>query len=121
LVRRGHSPGTPPIVHGIVGNGVVRLSTQESLFHLARRSGEKTDAGYDIIVTADHGMTSDGNHGGNTTSDRHVPLFISSSKVKPVIHDQIISQLQIAPLACYLPGIDPSEAMAPLIISGLVD
>src|SRR4051794_1022338 len=36
--------GTPPYVHGIVGNAVVRLSTQESLFHLVRRSGKTTAA-----------------------------------------------------------------------------
>jgi predicted AlkP superfamily pyrophosphatase or phosphodiesterase len=217
--------GTPPLVHGIVGNGVVRLSTQESLFHLVRRSGKTTaaaayhwvselyihapfrprvdriqldkdapienglfyfedhypdshlfaeadwlvsekkpdflyihpmnvdddghkftadsveyrnrvlatdallarmlptwlDLGYDIIVTADHGMTSDGNHGGNTTADRHVPLFIASNKVKPIVHEQVVPQLQIAPLACYLLGIDSSEAMVPLIIPGLID
>lgn len=217
--------GTPPFVHGIVGNGIVRLSTQESLFHLARRSGKTTAAaayywvselynhapfrhgvdriqldkdapienglfyfedhypdnhlfaeaewlvseknpdflyihpmnvdddghkftadsvqyrnrvlatdallaltipkwmelGYDIIVTADHGMTSDGNHGGNSVSDRHVPLFIASKKVKPVIQDQMISQLQVAPLACHLLGIDSSEAMVPLTIPGLVE
>ncbi|MFJ5623163.1 alkaline phosphatase family protein [Peribacillus loiseleuriae] len=217
--------GTPPLVHGIVGNGVVRLSTQESLFHLARRSGKTTaaaayywvselynhapfrhgvdriqlakdapienglfyfedhypdshlfaeaqwlvseknpdflyihpmnvdddghkftansvqyrnrvlatdallaltlpkwmDLGYDIIVTADHGMTVDGNHGGNTTNDRHVPLFIASKKVKPIVQNQIVSQLQMAPLACHLLGINPSEAMVPLLIPGLVD
>ena len=43
---------------------------------------EWMELGYDIIVTADHGMTSDGNHGGNTTDDRHVPLFVASNKVK---------------------------------------
>jgi predicted AlkP superfamily pyrophosphatase or phosphodiesterase len=172
--------GTPAFVNGITGNQVVRLSKQESLFHLARKNGKKTAAaayywvselynrapfqhvrdriqldqdcpienglfyfedhypdshlftdagwllqekrpdflyihpmnvdddghkftadskqyrnrvlavdsllsmcipewislGYDVIVTADHGMTADGNHGGNTKEDRHVPLFV---------------------------------------------
>jgi len=217
--------GTPPLIHRITGNGMVRLSTQESLFHLARRNGKTTaaaayywvselynhapfrhgvdriqldkdapienglfyfedhypdshlfaeaewlisekepdfiyihpmnvdddghkftansvqyrnrvlatdallartlplwiDKGYDIIVTADHGMTSDGNHGGNTIDDRHVPLFVASNKVKRVVQDEIVSQLQIAPLACHLLGIVPSEAMEPLMISGLVN
>lgn len=215
--------GTPPLIHGIIGNRVVRLSTQESLFHLARRSGKTTAAaayywvselynhapfrygldrlqldkdapienglfyfedhypdshlfseaqwlvtekkpdflyihpmnvdddghkftaesveyrnrvlatdallastlpkwmnlGYDIIVTADHGMTSDGNHGGNTIEDRQVPLFIVSNKVKPVVDEQLISQLQVAPLACHLLGIDPSQAMVPLTMPGI--
>ncbi|MBM7647480.1 putative AlkP superfamily pyrophosphatase or phosphodiesterase [Bacillus ectoiniformans] len=217
--------GTPPLVHGIVGNSVVRLSTQESVFHLARRSGKTTAAaayywvselynhapfrhgmdriqldkeapiengvfyfedhypdshlfaeaewlvtekqpdflyihpmnvdddghkftadsvsyrnrvlktdgllalslpkwiekGYDIIVTGDHGMTSDGNHGGNTREDRHVPLFVISNKVQPMIHDQFVSQLQMAPLACHLLGVEPSSVMDALNIPGLIN
>ncbi|MEH7439655.1 alkaline phosphatase family protein [Neobacillus drentensis] len=212
--------GTPPHVHGITGNQVVRLSKQTSLFHLAKSSGKSTAAaayywvselynrtpfqwredriqldqkhpiengifyfedhypdshlfadalwllkekepdflyihpmnvdddghkytadsveyrnrvmsvdsllaqflpvclerGYDVIVTADHGMTADGNHGGNSIADRHVPLFIFSEKVKPGIYKEVVSQLQIAPLACHLLGIAVSKDMIPFLI-----
>lgn len=210
--------GTPPIVHGVNSNRTVRLSTQQSLFHLAKDGGKTTAAaayhwvselynsapfneiqdriqldtelpiengffyfedhypdshlfaeaswlmekkqpdflyihpmnvdddghkftadskeyrnrvlavdallstfiplckerGYDIIITADHGMTADGNHGGNTAEDRHVPLFIVSEKITAGIADELVSQLMIAPLVCQLLEIEPSKAMLPL-------
>ncbi|MEC1178678.1 alkaline phosphatase family protein [Metasolibacillus meyeri] len=215
--------GTPPIVHGVVSNMVVRLSTQTSLFHVAQKNGLSTAAaayywvselynrapfspmedriqldkelpinnglfyfedhypdshlfaeaawlidnkqpdflyvhpmnvdddghkftadsagyrnrvlatdnllslfipkclahGYEVIVTADHGMTSDGNHGGTTEEDRHVPMFVISGAVKPGTRDGIISQLQVAPLCCELLGIEPAESMAPLLLDGV--
>ena len=75
--------------------------------------------GYEIIVTADHGMTRDGNHGGTTAEDRHVPLFVISNYVKAGIKNGIVSQLQIAPLCCHLLNIEPSEEMVPLLLEGV--
>jgi predicted AlkP superfamily pyrophosphatase or phosphodiesterase len=75
--------------------------------------------GYDIIVTADHGMTDDGAHGGTTFADRHVPLFILSEKIAAGIYDEPISQLQMAPLICHLLNIRPSNKMQKLAITGL--
>lgn len=75
------------------------------------------EAGYQLLITADHGMNDDGQHGGTTHADRDVPLYIVSSKVKPGIYeDDEIPQLQIAPLACALLSIQPSAAMVPLSI-----
>ncbi len=76
------------------------------------------DAGYQIIVTADHGMTADGNHGGTSSADRDVPLFVISNQVSPGIREEVIPQLQVAPLACQLLGISPSKAMQPLTVCG---
>ena len=55
-------------------------------------------AGYTVLVTGDHGMNRDGDHGGSTPDVREVPLFV----VRPdqTGHGntgQTISQLQIAP------------------------
>ena len=215
--------GTPPIIHGVTSNRTVRLSTQQSLFHLARSNGKTTAAaayhwvselynrapfnpmedrlqldtelpvengifyfedhypdshlfaeaawlldqkqpdflyihpmnvdddghkftadskqyrnrvlavdsylsqfipkcleqGYDVIVTADHGMTDDGNHGGNTIEDRHVPMFVLSKHVKPEIYEGVVSQLQVAPLVCQLLEIEPSDEMVPLLLEGV--
>ncbi|MED1802006.1 alkaline phosphatase family protein [Brevibacillus porteri] len=72
------------------------------------------DAGYQIIVTADHGMTADGNHGGTSSADRDVPLFVISNLISPGIREEAIPQLQVAPLACHLLGISPSKEMQPL-------
>lgn len=214
--------GTPPHVHGVTNNAVVRLSTQTSVFELARRSGKKTasasyfwvselynrapfnhaedriqldkdlpiengmfyyedhypdshlfseskwlinekepdfmyihpmntdddghkytgdskeyrnrvlavdgilsdfipfclERGYDVVVTADHGMTSDGNHGGNTDTDREVPLFVFSDKCKPGVSTEVVPQLQIAPLMCRLLEIEPSKEMVEFSITG---
>lgn len=74
---------------------------------------------YQVIVTADHGMNGDGMHGGNTPADREVPLFVISDKVNPGLYEEVIPQLQIAPLACALLGIEPSPAMQSLGIPGL--
>ena len=214
--------GTPPHVHGVTSNNVVRLSNQTSLFELARENGKKTasasyywvselynrapfnygedriqldkdlpiengifyyedhypdshlfsesqwlinekepdflyihpmnvdddghkytadskeyrnrvlavdnllslfipyciDRGYDVLVTADHGMTSDGNHGGTTEADRDVPLFIFSDKLECGISEDVVPQLQIAPLMCRLLGIEPSKEMAHFSVPG---
>ncbi|MBS4212740.1 alkaline phosphatase family protein [Neobacillus rhizophilus] len=72
------------------------------------------EAGYQIIVTADHGMNHDGQHGGTTAADRDVPLFIITDKMKHGIYEEVIPQLQIAPLACELLKIQPSSAMQKL-------
>ncbi|MDP4162664.1 MAG: alkaline phosphatase family protein [Bacillota bacterium] len=77
------------------------------------------EAGYQIIVTADHGMNDDGQHGGTTFADRDVPLFIISDRFTAGIYDKEIPQLQIAPLACELLNIQPSAAMQQLSIPNL--
>ncbi|ALC87760.1 nucleotide pyrophosphatase [Bacillus sp. FJAT-22090] len=77
------------------------------------------EQGYEVIVTADHGMTSDGNHGGNTIEDRHVPMFVLSKQVRAGLNEGIVSQLQVAPLVCHLLNIKPSEEMVPLLLDGV--
>lgn len=77
------------------------------------------EAGYQVIITADHGMTSDGNHGGTTSGDRNVPLYIISEQFEPGIVEEEIPQLQIAPLACELLSISPSPVMQKLTIPNL--
>lgn len=77
------------------------------------------EQGCEVVVTADHGMTSDGNHGGNTTEDRHVPMFVLSKQVRAGINEGIVSQLQVAPLVCHLLNIEPSEEMVPLLLDGV--
>lgn len=77
------------------------------------------EAGYQIILTSDHGMNDDGMHGGTTEADREVPLFIISEKIKAGVYEEEIPQLQIAPLACHLLSIKPSKAMQTLSIPGI--
>jgi predicted AlkP superfamily pyrophosphatase or phosphodiesterase len=73
------------------------------------------ELGYQIVVTADHGMDAWGLHGGNTESQRAVPLYIMSDKVPIKDFPRLkLNQLVIAPLLCRLLGIDPTEDMAVL-------
>lgn len=75
--------------------------------------------GYKIIVTADHGMTDNYNHGGIEDNERNVPLWIIGANFKYVENPTIISQLSIAPTVCKLLGIEKSEKMQNMIIPGL--
>ena len=73
---------------------------------------------YDILVTADHGMNADGQHGGTTAEVREVPLYI----IKPAeigLGDtgETVSQLQIAPTICKLLELEIPNTMkaAPMV------
>ncbi len=71
--------------------------------------------GYQVVITADHGMNVLGNHGGTDTAQRDVPLYIFSDAVKcGRFEEEYISQLCVAPLLCRLLGIPPAENMVGL-------
>ena len=60
--------------------------------------------GYQILITADHGMNSDCTHGGTLPEEREIPLFaIGSAFDEPSPAD--IRQLEICGLVCDLLGI----------------
>ncbi len=68
--------------------------------------------GYNIVITADHGMNQFGIHGGTGTAQRDTPLYIFSEKIETGdFSGNYIDQLCIAPLLCSLMGLDPSEEM----------
>jgi predicted AlkP superfamily pyrophosphatase or phosphodiesterase len=85
---------------------------------LATCLSEWMDAGYNILVTGDHGMSADGFHGGTTSEEREVPLFLVQPGINGTGDTQgTISQLQLAPTICKLLGIPIPESMkaAPFI------
>lgn len=69
------------------------------------------EQGYQILVTADHGMDDKGLHGGSLAAHREVPLFIFSSKFPENSGIQQMNQLELAPLICNLLEIDASGNM----------
>lgn len=71
-------------------------------------------AGYEILITADHGMNADGQHGGNLPDVREVPLFCLGQGFKPGVYLEGISQLAIAPLICEMMSLPYSDAMKPV-------
>ncbi len=66
--------------------------------------------GYQVVVTADHGMDENGLHGGSLAAHREVPFYLISEKCHQ-LQAEALPQLQAAPLFCYLLGIDPAEKM----------
>lgn len=68
--------------------------------------------GYDVVVTADHGMDHFGIHVGTDHPQRDVPLYIFSNQVeKGRFEEKYISQLNVAPMLCRLLGIPAAKAM----------
>lgn len=70
------------------------------------------DAGYAVLVTSDHGHTSDGGHGGTSDAERNVPLYA----IPPIDGglgetDQVVDHKQIAPTICELLGLDSPDTM----------
>ncbi len=70
------------------------------------------EAGYNVVITADHGMNQMGMHGGTDDIQRDTPLYIFSEQVRNGRFEKdYISQLNVAPLLCRLLGICVPETM----------
>jgi predicted AlkP superfamily pyrophosphatase or phosphodiesterase len=65
--------------------------------------------GYGVIVTADHGMSENGNHGGNRDILRSVFAYFINLGVPAA--DREYSQLSLAPTVCGILGTAPAETM----------
>lgn len=71
--------------------------------------------GYQIVLSADHGMDDKGIHCGLTDIQRNVPLYICSPLVETGRFDEVsISHLNVAPLLCRLLDIPASGRMIEL-------
>ena len=70
------------------------------------------ESGCQVVVTADHGMSEKGLHGGNTLIQREVPLYLFSSQAAMGVREEpVVDQLAIAPLLCRLLGLNPAAGM----------
>ncbi|TMN22615.1 alkaline phosphatase family protein [Lentibacillus cibarius] len=87
--------------------------------HLAQILPTWIEEGYQVLITADHGMSEHGTHGGTTEGERDVPLYVISPKVTPGVHDEEIPQLALAPFVCKLLDVDPSKEMISFEFPGL--
>ncbi len=84
-------------------------AAQELLSPLLHRWLEE---GCNVIITADHGMSSFGMHGGPTAQQRTVALYLFSRGLQcGRFTENEISQLSLAPLVCSLLGIAPAQGM----------
>lgn len=69
-------------------------------------------SGYQVVITADHGMNEHHLHGGNTDLQRLVPLYIISDRIRKGDRTNYIhSALFLAPILCRLLTIEPSSGM----------
>jgi predicted AlkP superfamily pyrophosphatase or phosphodiesterase len=69
------------------------------------------EQGYEIVITSDHGMSDEGQHGGITPEERDVPLFCIGTSIKPGLYDEVIPQLGMAPLICEMLAIPLNSEM----------
>jgi len=70
---------------------------------LSRLVPRLSDAGYDVLVTADHGMNADGHHGGDQPGLREVPFFAFSERLTAPA-DAVLDQRAVAPTVLALLG-----------------
>ena len=81
-----------------------RNTARYSDMHLSNHLMQWIDAGYQILVTADHGINLDKSHGGNLKEEREIPLYIIGEKFS---HNKNAAprQLQLCGTVCELLGI----------------
>jgi len=98
-------------IHGANSGEYRNHATRQDMW-LAAFLTEWMGRGYSILVTGDHGMNADGFHGGTTPEVREVPLYLirPGEAGKGDTHE-VVSQLQIAPTICRLPGMEIPKTM----------
>jgi predicted AlkP superfamily pyrophosphatase or phosphodiesterase len=91
--------------HGGGSNGY-RQAVRASSAQLALFVPLWRQRGYTVIVTSDHGMNEDGNHGGPAESETHVPLYTIGQDSFTLNPDVNVQQLELAGTLCTLLGIE---------------
>jgi len=77
------------------------------------------DSGYNILVTADHGMNEHGLHGGTGDGERDVGMIAIGPRFQPGEYtDEYLPQLAVAPLICSLLEIPKSKEMVDIPVPG---
>jgi predicted AlkP superfamily pyrophosphatase or phosphodiesterase len=68
------------------------------------------EAGYEVIVTADHGQTGRGHHGGHDEEQQDFALYYFGPASGPEPH-ALLDQLQLAPSVLKRLGVEAPETM----------
>ncbi|WP_120499771.1 alkaline phosphatase family protein [Roseovarius sp. EL26] len=87
-----------------------RIQASKVDIALARLIPRLREAGYEVFVTADHGINSDHHHAGDQPELRQVPFYVFSDKVDAPAGD-VLDQKSIAPTVLKLLGMDVPETM----------
>jgi bisphosphoglycerate-independent phosphoglycerate mutase (AlkP superfamily) len=93
-----------------------RRAAADSDDALARLIPSWREAGYRVLVTADHGMCKDGHHGGTDAVVRNVPFYMIDAEIGGIAPEEA-DQLSVAPTVLTLLGLQPPETMAAPILS----
>lgn len=106
-----HPMGCDTVGHKFGGNSP-EYRTQATRIDalLAALVPDWRDAGYDVLVTADHGMNADGYHGGTLDDVTHVALY-HLGHPEGGIAEAEASQLSVAPTVLTLMGLPVPESM----------
>lgn len=106
-----HMPACDTLGHWFTSDSPeYRIQAWKTDNALSRLIPRLRDAGYDVLVTADHGMNADGHHAGNQSCLREVPFFAFSEQVYAE-ESSVLDQRAIAPTLLRLIGIDTPESM----------
>lgn len=111
-----HPMGCDMIGHKFGGNSP-EYRTQATKLDalLAALIPDWREAGYDVLVTADHGMNADGYHGGTLDDVRHV-AFYHIGHPDGGIAEEEVSQLSVAPTVLALMDLPvPATMRAPAL------
>lgn len=82
-----------------------RNAVRASSAHLSLFVPRWRALGYTVLVTSDHGMHADGQHGGPTEAETHVPFYTVGPDAFTLDPEVAIRQLQVAGILCSLLGI----------------
>lgn len=115
------------LIHMCAGDTLGHLYTSDSAEYrkqawtsdnaLARVMPAWLEQGYQILVTADHGMNMDGHHGGNEDLTRDVAFYYFGSQTALPGSDEVLDQRRVAPSILQITGLDESVFPAPGIFS----
>lgn len=106
-----HSSSCDTLGHAHTGLGRAYFRQAEKVdAALAQLIPRLTARGYQVLVTADHGMDEEGAHGGETTSERHVP-FLSFTGTVHARPEEILDQRSVAPTILALLGVSRPQTM----------
>jgi predicted AlkP superfamily pyrophosphatase or phosphodiesterase len=104
------------LIHMCAGDTLGHLYTSDSPEYrrqawtsdnaLARVMPNWLDLGYQIFVTADHGMNTDGQHGGNESLTRDVAFYYFGQLPNTVNTDEVLDQRRVAPTIFQTIGVD---------------
>ena len=80
--------------------------------YLSYFMGQWLKEGWQVVITADHGMNHDGTHGGMLPIERDVPLMVFGSAFGPFNPDVSLKQTEICGLICELLGLKHDKPFA---------